>query len=256
MADMFKFRGFEIPYRLALRTGSGGDTFEEVSNGHLKSIRLYFDIVPGTSVLELGCGVGRDAIPLIGMIGQEGNYLGTDIDKETIDWCREHITKRHPNFRFKFFDIKNEFYNPHGQLATSECPIPLADSTTDFVILQSVFTHLPEEDIAFYMCEFSRILRPGGIVYSTFFLLDDETVDRIRSSTFATFPNQVNEGAWIQDARWPSAARGYSVDKIKGLLIDTSLVIHRGPFYGSWSEREPTATVDPGQDIIIFMKVP
>ena len=99
MADMFKFRGFEIPYRLALRTGSGGDTFEEVSNGHLKSIRLYFDIVPGTSVLELGCGVGRDAIPLIGMIGQEGNYLGTDIDNSATESNRAPTSGWSPSCR-------------------------------------------------------------------------------------------------------------------------------------------------------------
>jgi SAM-dependent methyltransferase len=256
MAGTFRFRGFEIPDRLALRTGGGRDTFEEVSNGHLSSIQLYFDIVSGTSVLELGCGVGRDAIPLIEMIGQKGYYLGTDIDRETINWCREHITKQHPNFRFEFFDIRNELYNPEGRLETSECPIPSEDDSFDLVILQSVFTHLPEEDIAFYMSEFSRVLRPGGTLYSTFFLLDEETLLRIRNSKFATFPNQVNEGAWIQDARWPSGARGYSLDKIRSLLKNTQLMIHHGPYYGSWSGRTTTAVVDPGQDIIIFKKGP
>ena len=254
MADSFIFKGFEIPEQLALRTGGGEATFEEISNIHLKSIGLYFDIIPGIAVLELGCGVGRDAIPLIEMIGPEGHYLGTDIHRETIDWCRGHITKRHPNFRFEFFDIQNEYYNPDGRLSANECPIPLPACSVDLVLLQSVFTHLPEEDIAYFMGEFSRVLRPGGIIYSTFFLLDEETLQRIRKGTFATFSNQVGEGAWVQDRAWPSGARGYSFEKITSLLKNTHLAVHRGPYYGSWSDRAPTAPVDPGQDIIIFIK--
>ena len=254
MSDTFMFKGFEIPNRLALRTGGGEDTFEEISKQHIDSMQLYFNFVSGTSVLELGCGVGRDAIPLIKLIGQEGTYLGTDIDRETIDWCQTHITKRHPNFRFEFFDIQNDLYNPNGMLSTGECPIPTGNGSVDLVILQSVFTHVPEEDIAFYMSEFSRVLRPGGIVYATFFLIDDETLNRIRNSVSFKFPDQVNEGAWVHDARNPSSARGYSFDKIQSLLTNTQLVTHQGPFYGSWSERAPSAQVDTGQDLIIFMK--
>ena len=256
MTDTFDYRGFKIPTRLALRTGSGGETFEKVSNQHFESLQLYFHVVPSTSILDVGCGVGRSAIRFIEMLGREGTYLGTEIDRESVEWCREHITTRHPNFRFEFFDINNESYNPSGRLKTDDYPIPLENCSVDLVILQSVFTHISEEEIAFYMGEFSRVLRPGGIVYSTFFLIDDETLDRIKNSTFLTFRHQVTEGAWVHDANLPSAARGYSVTKIQRLVNPTQLVIHQGPFFGTWSGRPPSAKVDTGQDLIIFKKNP
>lgn len=254
MEEHFSFGGFQIPERLALKTGGGGESFERISTAHFASIDLYFEISQGAAVLELGCGVGRDAIPLIGRIGEFGRYLGTDIDRETIEWCQQNIGKRHPNFRFELFDIQNEWYNVEGRFQVRDCPIPADDESFDLVILQSVFTHLPEEDIAFYLGEFSRLLRPGGVVYSTFFLLDEETLERISNSTFLTFQHSVGEGAWIHDADNPSFARGYSVEKVRRLIDGTTLEVEHGPFYGSWSGRAPTARVDTGQDLLVFRK--
>src|SRR5262249_32729287 len=51
-------------------------------------------------------------------------------------------------------------------------PFPANDSEFTLVNAHSVFTHLTEEQIAFYLQECARILRPTGILHSTWFLFD------------------------------------------------------------------------------------
>ena len=51
-------------------------------------------------VLDIGCGIGRLAIPLTSYLSENGSYEGFDIWPESIDWCRKAITPRFPRFRF------------------------------------------------------------------------------------------------------------------------------------------------------------
>ncbi len=51
-------------------------------------------------------------------------------------------------------------------------PSPNADESFDFAFAHSVFTHLPADSVANYLGETHRVLRPGGILYATWFLFD------------------------------------------------------------------------------------
>lgn len=64
MAEMFHYRGYSIPERLAVLTGGGGHTFEAVAQAQLSIIDRLAPIKPDHRVLEVGCGVGKLAIPL------------------------------------------------------------------------------------------------------------------------------------------------------------------------------------------------
>src|SRR5438132_12809377 len=92
-------------------------------------------------VLDIGCGIGRVAIPLTHYLDPAASYDGFDIVKRGIEWCRRHITPRHPNFRFHLADLRSSEYRARGADA-SHFPFPFADDWFDFAFATSLFTHL------------------------------------------------------------------------------------------------------------------
>ena len=133
---------------------------------------------PGEAVLDVGCGIGRMARPLAGYLSEAGSYDGFDVNRDGIGWCRRRYAGR-PNFRFQVADLYNRRYNPRGAHAAVEYRFPYDDARFDFVILTSVLTHLLEAEADHYLAETARVLRPGGRVFATFFLLDDDARDAI-----------------------------------------------------------------------------
>ena len=109
---------------------------------------------PDNDILDVGCGWGRTAIPL--MHSLHGSYRGFDIDAEAIDWCREHI----PQFRFDVADAQRRF--------------PFADDSFDFVTVVGVFTHLEMEGIELALPEIARVMKPGGGCFATFYLTPED----------------------------------------------------------------------------------
>ena len=171
--ESFAFRGFDIPIELMLKTGGGPDTFEVISDQHIRNLSSQHPITEGIRVLEIGCGIGRDAIPLAGLIGDSGSYVGTDIIRESIDWCTANITPKYPNVRFEWQDLSDSLHNPEGSKAAAELPLPAPDGSIDLVFAQSVFTHMLPAQFSHFLREARRVLAPGGTIYATCFRVDD-----------------------------------------------------------------------------------
>ena len=124
-----------------------------------------------TDFLDIGCGVGRMAVALIPVLDR-GSYRGFDIVPAGIEWCREEITSRHPNFQFELADVNNRQYNPRGGTPASRYTFPYEDESFDLALASSVFTHMRPDDTSRYLSEAARVLRPGGELVCEFFLLD------------------------------------------------------------------------------------
>src|SRR5262249_17511878 len=137
--------------------------------------------------LEIGCGIGRDALQLVDIIGLSGQYVGVDVTRDSIIWCQKNITSTYRNFAFFHFDAKHELYNPLGKKTSVDFSLPAPDSSIDRVALGSVFTHLFEEEIIHYMKEIRRVLKPDGLAYATFFLYSDETIAASRKNNLTDF---------------------------------------------------------------------
>jgi len=155
---------------LRLRDVGAGD-FRRIGED-LATLLVRHGLKPEHRVLDVGCGVGRVALPLTRFI-TSGTYDGFDIVKRWIRWCRRHITPAHPNFRFTHANIHNSHYNRRGVTA-SQFRFPYEDAAFDFVFATSVFTHLDPAAARNYLREALRVLRPGGTLLATFFLLDDD----------------------------------------------------------------------------------
>ena len=159
----FSYKGFSIPVHLMSLTGAGPETFEIIGRGHIERFQQHVGLAPGMRLIDLGSGIGRDAFQLFDLLGPDGEYIGIDVTRDSILWCQDNITARHPNFRFHHFDAENELYNPYGTKTSMDFALPVEAGSVDRIVLSSVFTHLMEVEILHYMREFRRALRPGGL---------------------------------------------------------------------------------------------
>lgn len=159
----------------------------------------------GDRVLDVGCGAGRLAIVLMRTLPRL-IYDGFDINHKAITWCRASIQREHPNFRFKWIgDVRNKDYNPHGTIDPAAFRFPYPDASFDFAILNSVFTHMVENDVRHYLEELHRVCAPRAMVYATFFM-DDRAPGHPLSFAAVHPPERVRalyaeSGFWIGDLR-------------------------------------------------------
>ncbi len=97
--------------------------------GHLVRIG---GLQPDDRVLDIGCGIGRIAVPLTQYLSATTTYLGLDPAKEGIAWCQRHVTPTYPHFRFQQLDVAHALYNPNGLIAARlwSCRSPTTASTS------------------------------------------------------------------------------------------------------------------------------
>jgi ubiquinone/menaquinone biosynthesis C-methylase UbiE len=230
-----------------------------VGDGDYKAVGLEFrtlfteygGLKPEHRVLDVGCGIGRMAVPLTGYLSADGEYQGFDIVKKGIEWCQENITSRHPNFYFSHFDIHNNDYNPHGVYQASSHKFPYENGSFDFVFLTSVFTHMFPPDMENYLNEISRVLKKGGTCFITFFLMNEESQSLIRKNL--STQNFVHEiaGCFTTTVESPEAAIAFPEPYIRGVFGKFGLFINEPIHYGSWCGRAKFLSY---QDIVIARK--
>lgn len=100
-------------------------------------------------ILDFGCGCGRVALSWQSM-GHDVDLYATDIDKETIAWCKANLAAA-------------------GTWDWNEGspPTRYPDAFFDMVYGISVFTHLPEGLQFAWLQELKRIIKPGGLLVTT-----------------------------------------------------------------------------------------
>ena len=133
----------------------------------IKTLQDHLKINPSTSLLDFGCGQGRLANGFIFMDQALDNYCGIDTDFIAIKWCQRWIQKFHPNFTFIHVNAHHPRYNP---AAKSRPELPIQSDSFDIAFANSVFSHMLENDLRFYLKEIHKILRKGGLFYLTAFI--------------------------------------------------------------------------------------
>lgn len=234
-------------------TTIGGGDFEQVGREFLDLFVQYGKLSPQAAVLDVGCGVGRMAIPLTRYLTPEGRYEGFDIAADEIRWCQKHITPRFPNFTFQVSDVFNTVYNPTGTTPAHAYTFPFPDATFDFVFLTSVFTHMLPRDLERYLSEIVRVTRPGSRTFITYFLLTEASrglIDRGESSL--DFRHAI-EGCLTTDPSAPEAALAYPEEGIREMYRRHGLRIEEPVYYGSWCGRGTGTTY---QDVLIGVREP
>lgn len=207
---------------------------------------------PQDRVMEIGCGLGRMAVPLTQFLAAPtGRYTGFDVVAEGIAWAQAHIASAYPNFDFKHLDFNNQLYNPAGGLAAGGGNLPFADNSVDFLFMTSVVTHLDAEYTSFYLREVARMLRPQGRLFVTAFLLNEMNRELVRNRRARPEFDLADEGpAQISDRAHPMAAVAFDHDWFLGEAASVGLHLVRPIAFGHWSGR----VAENFQDICVFTK--
>ncbi len=249
MKEQILGRDSMIPPRSMIFIGSGD--FIKVGEEFKSHFINLANLKPDEHVLDVGCGIGRMAVPLTSYLSKKGEYRGFDIVKSGIDWCQKNITPRFDNFHFLHSDIYNKHYNPNGKVLAKDYRFPFEEASFDFVFLTSVFTHMLPEDLENYLGEIARVLKPGGRALITFFLMSEESSSLVNAGRCTKdFRHRMN-GYFTTDADDPEAAIAYDESVIVDLFAKQGLNLAQPVQYGSWCDRTQTLSY---QDIVVATK--
>jgi SAM-dependent methyltransferase len=213
------------PRRLRGIVGEGD--FAAVGDELLGHLVELADLTPASDVVDVGCGIGRVARPLAGWL-REGSYAGFDVDPTGVEWCRARYPER---FRFEVADLRNARYNPGGTRSASEYRFPYPDDSFDVAVMTSVLTHLLAPEAERYLAEAMRVLRPGGRLLATFFLLDDDSRAALRDGRAAIAFLEPDGDTAIADPAIPEEAVAYDEAWVRARADVRS--IDRGAWRGS-----------------------
>ena len=208
------------------------------------------DLMPNERVLDLGCGIGRMALPLTQYL-QDGSYDGVDVSAEGIAWCTETIASRYERFRFHRLDLAHPIYNPGGAASTSAVRLPFDDGAFDFVFACSVLTHLDADEIRAYAHEIRRVMAPGARCLVTSFMLNRPAREGLLAGRgVLPFDGAASDPEIYADPANPTAAVAFDEDYLLAMFLAAGLKRRHPAIYGRWSGRSTPG--ESFQDISVF----
>jgi len=112
----------------------------------------------GCTVLDLGCGSGRDVYVVSALVGEGGKSIGIDMTDEQLAVARKHVDAQMKRFGFNKsnVDFKQGYIEDLNEAG-------IADNSIDVVISNCVINLSPDKRQVFK--EIFRVLKPGGELY-------------------------------------------------------------------------------------------
>lgn len=113
------------------------------------------DLLEGATVLDLGCGTGRDVYLASYLSGENGKVIGLDMTDEQLDVARSYQDIQAKNFGFNKSNV--EFKKGYIEELNES---GIKDSSVDVVISNCVINLSPDKKKVF--AEIFRVLKEGG----------------------------------------------------------------------------------------------
>jgi len=131
---------------------------DEVQNRYFGCGLCIPPALEGATVLDLGCGAGRDAFAISQLVGESGKVIGVDMTQELLkigesfkEWHRQKAGQKVSNVEFK-----------HGFIEKLD-ELGFSDNSVDVMISNGVICLTAVKEDVFR--EVARVLKPGGEIY-------------------------------------------------------------------------------------------
>jgi SAM-dependent methyltransferase len=152
------------------------------------------------AVFDFGCGCGRQARQLLQQKPGPRRYVGIDLQRPLIEWCRQNLTPLDSRYQFAHHDVYSPWFAPENSLQLAEA-FPVEDGAFSLVIATSVFTHLTKSQAEYYLTEVSRILAPQGIAYTSWLFFDRASFSF--ADVYCLYTSEIDFGqAVLFDREW------------------------------------------------------
>lgn len=152
------------------------DIHEEVKEKFYGCGLIAPDALSGATVVDLGCGAGRDVYLLSRLVGPDGQVIGVDMTPEQLAVARRHSAWHAARFRY---DRSNVTFLEGYIEALDDLPIPAG--SVDVMVSNCVVNLSPDKRRVFAQAH--RLLKPGGEFY-----FSDVYADRRLPSDVQTDP--------------------------------------------------------------------
>lgn len=216
-------------------------------------------------LLDVGCGCGKTAFALLRVIKKPGSYTGFDIQPRLIDFMQRFFKSQNidDHFRADCFPVSgNRMYTGAATgINPEEFTFPYEENHFDCAVLFSVFTHLRTLAMTNYVRNMARLLRPGGRVLVSCYLLDNSPEDDPSGAPWSPSDRRkdlkmapdASERDHLKVLRPHNPE--YLVAYRKQYLVDTfarfGCSLACDPLYGAWSGR---SDFFGHQDYLVFRK--
>jgi SAM-dependent methyltransferase len=115
-------------------------------------------LLEGMTVLDLGCGTGRDVYIASKLVGESGSVIGVDMTTEQIEIAIKYQEEQRKRFGFETSNVK--FMQGYIEDLKS---LGIEDNSIDVVISNCVINLSPDKEKVFN--EIYRVLKPGGELF-------------------------------------------------------------------------------------------
>lgn len=114
--------------------------------------------IDGCTVLDLGCGTGRDSYICSKLVGEHGRVIGVDMTRAQLDVAERHRDSHAQRFGF---DASNVRF--HEGMMEDLAAAGIQSDSVDVVISNCVINLAPDKERVFD--EIFRVIKPGGELY-------------------------------------------------------------------------------------------
>lgn len=115
-------------------------------------------MLEGRTVLDLGCGTGRDVYIASRLVGENGQAIGVDMTPEQLEIARRHEADQMRRFGYSGSNVR--FIEGFIEDLSS---LGIGDGSVDVVISNCVINLSPDKERVF--SEIHRVLKEGGELY-------------------------------------------------------------------------------------------
>ena len=116
------------------------------------------DLLDGLSVLDLGCGAGRDVYLLSHLVGEQGRVVGVDMTREQLDVAESHVEAQTRRFGYREPNVRFV----QGELEKLD-QLGLEPESFDLIVSNCVINLCVAKDRVLRAAH--ALLKPGGEMY-------------------------------------------------------------------------------------------